>query len=135
PALGNNAQTASTTVGAASADIKATKTALPPSPAAGTELTYTIGATNNGPSDAGTVTLTDAIPAQTTFVRLTNGGWDCGTTTPTIGGTGTLTCTIPSLASGAPSAILTLVVKLNSNASGTMNNTATAFSTTAKAPG
>src|SRR5439155_8324074 len=63
--------------------------------------------------------------------RLTNGGWDCGTTTPTIPpGTGTITCTIGSLASGASSANLTLVVKVGSGASGTINNTATAFSVT-----
>src|SRR5207248_10455796 len=122
---GNNAATASTTLGPASADLATSKSASPSANVTpGTELTYTVGVTNNGPSNAGTVTLTDSIPAQTTFLRLTNGGWNCGATTPTVGGAGTLTCTIASLASGASSTNLTLVVKVGGSASGTINNTA-----------
>src|SRR5207249_6109951 len=59
----------------------------------------------------------------------TRGSWDCGTTTQTIGGTLGITCTVASLISGA-SAPFTLVVKVNSSATGTLSNTANANSVT-----
>ena len=45
------------------ADLALTKTAAPPSPVPGTDVTYTLVATNNGASRAtATVPLTDTLP-------------------------------------------------------------------------
>ena len=51
-----------------------TKTANPASPGtvhAGDEITYTLVATNNGPSNAQNVTVSDAAPLGTTLVSFT----------------------------------------------------------------
>ncbi|HYJ84727.1 MAG TPA: Ig-like domain-containing protein, partial [Pyrinomonadaceae bacterium] len=69
---------------------------------AGTNITYTITLTNNGPSDAQTVTLTDAVPANTTFVSFTQ---DTGPvflcSMPSPGGTGNVSCSLATLPTGA----------------------------------
>jgi uncharacterized repeat protein (TIGR01451 family) len=121
----NNSQTATTTVNAV-ADLSVTKTDAPDPVSAGSNLTYTITVNNAGPSAAAGVSLNDTLPAGTTFVSLTSvAGWLC--TTPAVGAGGTVTCTIASLASGAP-AIFTLVV--NTSAAGALNNTAIVATTT-----
>jgi uncharacterized repeat protein (TIGR01451 family) len=66
---GNNTATTSTTV-TPKADLAITQTG-PALTAAGTEIVYTLVITNNGPSDAVTVTVTDPTPADVTFVRTT----------------------------------------------------------------
>src|SRR5262249_9613033 len=85
----------------------------------------------NGPSDASSVVMTDAIPANTTFVsevQTTGPVFSC--TTPAVGGTGTVSCTLATLLSGA-SATFTLTVHINSGTSGAMIvNTANVSSAT-----
>jgi large repetitive protein len=103
PTSGNNSSTATATVDA-DADVSVTKTG-PSSVVAGSNITYTITVTNNGPSDAQAVSLTDAVPAGTTrvsFVQNTGPAFSCS-------GTTTETCTIATLAAGA-SATFTFVV-------------------------
>ena len=69
----------------------------------GNTITYTQTVTNNGPSASGTATFTDAIPAGTTFVSFSvPSGWNCGTSIPAVGGTGTISCSISSLAVNTP---------------------------------
>ena len=64
----NNAATATTST-ATSADLEmVSKTDTPDPVTAGNNITYTINFRNNGPSDAQTVTVTDAVPVNTTFV-------------------------------------------------------------------
>src|SRR6185295_3453605 len=129
PSGGNNSATATTAV-QTRADLSVTKTDSPDPVTAGTNLTYTITLTNNGPSDAQAVSLADSVPASTTFVSLTvPAGWSC--TTPAVGGTGPINCTKATLAAGG-SAIFTLVVTVApSTADGaTISNTATAATTT-----
>jgi uncharacterized repeat protein (TIGR01451 family) len=77
------------------------------------------------------VQLTDAVPSGTTFVSFTSAAGFTATT-PTAGGTGTVTATDATLAAGA-SATFTLVVKVKSSvpASSTLSNSATVSSTTA----
>src|SRR5581483_2715632 len=61
--------TSTVTVGIArAADLAVTKTAATDPVTAGNNETYTITVHNNGPSDAGAYTVTDAVPAGTTFV-------------------------------------------------------------------
>ncbi|MEA2164422.1 MAG: uncharacterized protein QOK37_2549 [Thermoanaerobaculia bacterium] len=61
----------------------------------GAPVHYTITVTNNGPSDAPDVTMTDVLTAPHRFTSLINPGWSC--TTPAVGSTGTITCSIPSM--------------------------------------
>jgi uncharacterized repeat protein (TIGR01451 family) len=127
---GNNTGTATTTV-QASADLSVTKTDSPDPVSAGSNITYSITLTNNGPSDAQTVTLNDAVPANTTFVSVTTpAGWTRTDSVPP-GGTGTISFTKPTVVS-LETAIFTLIVNVNASAAdaSTITNSATAGSTT-----
>ncbi|MEO8033937.1 MAG: hypothetical protein ABI837_05850, partial [Acidobacteriota bacterium] len=129
PNMGNQSGSATTTVGAPSADLSVTKVATPDPVVAGTNLTYTITATNAGPSNAAGATLTDGLPAGTTFVSLASpGGWSC--TTPAVGAGGVVSCSIASV--GAGNAVFTLVVKVAAATAGgtVITNTATIAATT-----
>jgi uncharacterized repeat protein (TIGR01451 family) len=128
PNTGNESGTATTTV-AAVADLQVTKTDSPDPVTAGGNLTYTITVTNAGPSNAATASLSDTLPAGTTFVSLPAvAGWSC--VTPPVGSGGIVTCSNPSFAPGV--SVFTLTVKVNANvAAGTvLTNTATASSST-----
>lgn len=130
PTPANNSATATTTVGIGSADLSVSKTDSPDPVNAGANLTWTITVNNAGPTNASSVSLSDTLPAGTTFVSLSApGGWLC--VTPAIGAGGTITCTIASLAPG--NAIFTLVAAVGANtAPGTViTNTAVVSSTTA----
>ncbi len=114
PTPGNNSATTTTTVGT-SADLEVTKSGSPDPVTAGEDITYTINLTNLGPSDAQGVTLTDLIPAGTTFVYFAqDSGPAFSCTVPTTGGTGTVTCTTPTVDAG-DSASFTLVVNVNAS--------------------
>ena len=56
------------------ADLSITKTDDADPVVAGTDLTYTLVVTNDGPSDATNVVVTDPLPAGTSFVSADNGG-------------------------------------------------------------
>jgi uncharacterized repeat protein (TIGR01451 family) len=102
---------------------------------AGETTTYTITVTNDGPTDAQTVTLSDTLPPDTTFVAFeqTSGpAFNC--VTPAVGATGTVTCTIATLAN-ATSASFTLTVAVDADATGTITNTATVTSANDPTPG
>jgi len=86
--------------------------------------------TNNGPADAGNITLSDNVPAGSGFVSLSSpAGWKC--TNPLTGKSGAITCTNTSLADGA-SAIFTIVASVNcSTPDGTVvSNTASVLAET-----
>ncbi|MBI2212750.1 MAG: DUF11 domain-containing protein [Acidobacteria bacterium] len=124
----DNSATETTTV-STSADLSVTKTDTPDPVDAGSNITYTITATNAGPSYAASVSLSDMLPVGTTFVSLASpGGWSC--TTPAVGATGTVSCSNPSL--GLGSAVFTLTVAVGGSvADGTViSNTATVSSST-----
>ena len=131
--LANNSSSASTTVAnppPPSADLSVTKTGSPDAVTAGNNLNYTIGVTNSGPNPAQSATLSDALPAGTTFVSLTSpAGWSC--TTPAVGASGTVSCSNSSFA--LATAAFTLAVNVNAAAPGgsTISNTASASSSTA----
>src|SRR5580692_5925696 len=80
PNLANNTASVLTLVGAAtSANIVVTMTAAPNPVQAGNQITYTVTVHNNGPAATSSVTLTDTIPAHTTFSSLVQTGtaWVC----------------------------------------------------------
>ena len=68
PNLSNNTSTVTTQV-SQSVDLALVKTASPNPVKAGQQLTYTLTATNNGPSNATGVTIVDTLPAGT-YLRL-----------------------------------------------------------------
>ncbi len=78
-----------------SADLVVTKAADAASYAAGERATYTIGVTNQGPSTASDVVMTDALPAGLAFVDVVAGdGVTCEFAA------GVVTCTAPTLGPG-----------------------------------
>lgn len=112
-----------------SADLSVTKVDAPDPVLAGNDLAYTVTVNNAGPSNAASASLSDTLPAGTTFVSLSSpGGWSC--TTPAVGAGGTVSCGNASVAPG--SAVFTLVVKVGAAvASGTvLTDTATVSSAT-----
>jgi len=131
PTTANDSATATTLIGSAQADLLVTKSDSPDPVAAGANITYTINVTNSGPSNAQSVSLTDAVPVNTTFVSFTAPvGWT--PSTPAVGGTGNVTATIPTLAAGASGSFTLVVATSPGAASGTtITNTATVSSSTA----
>ena len=124
PVVANNVATATTTLVPASADLAITKTTPATTVAPGANITYTIGVTNNGPNAASNVTITDVLPAGSSFVSATP-------TQGTCSGTATVTCSAGALASGASMSV-TLVIA--APATGTaVSNTATVTATEADA--
>jgi uncharacterized repeat protein (TIGR01451 family) len=108
------------------ADLSVTKADSPDPVTAGDNLTYTVTVTNNGPDPATSVTVTDNLPPETTFVSCSStGGGVCG------GSGNNRTVTFTSLASGE-SETITLVTSVNcSVVDGTViSNTATVSSFT-----
>jgi uncharacterized repeat protein (TIGR01451 family) len=119
----NNSASAVTSI-TPKADVGIAK-AGPAAATPGADVTYTLTATNNGPSAAASVSITDTVVAPLTFVSLTQTtGPTFGCSTPAAGGTGTITCSIATLAPGA-SATFSLVLHLSPSAgSGSVSNTA-----------
>jgi uncharacterized repeat protein (TIGR01451 family) len=113
------------------ADVSVTKTDSPDPLEVGANLTYTITLTNAGPSEAQNVTLTDAIPANTTFVSFTAPAGFVVTAQP-VGGAGAVTAAAANFAEGA-SGTFRLVVNVNADApaGSTISNTASVASSTA----
>ncbi len=101
----------------ASADLAVTNSGVPSPVVPGNNITYTQTVTNNGPVDGIDATMTEVVPANTTFQSIAisgagAAGWSCST--PAVNGTGVITCTnadIPAGASGA--ATFTVVVNVN----------------------
>ena len=123
PDLANNSSSASTTV-AASADVAITKSASPSSFLAGQPASYTLTATNNGPSDAQSVVVTDTLPSGLTFSgAVPSQGSPCSQAT------GTVTCNLGDLPAGSKATVL-INVTVNPSTSGTVSNTGTVASPT-----
>jgi uncharacterized repeat protein (TIGR01451 family) len=99
------------------ADLAITKTA-PGSVVAGGQLTYSLNVTNNGPSDATNVVVTDMLPGGTTFL------------TSSIPCTAGGTCTIGNLANGA-SASFTITVRVSASLLSNLGASATNITNTA----
>ncbi len=103
-------------IGATQSGLLLSGSATPSSVQAGQNITYTLTISNNGPSDLTNVTLSDATPANTTFVSLAApSGWT--TSTPSAGGTGTVTANIGTLAADT-TATFTLIVQVNAATAG-----------------
>jgi uncharacterized repeat protein (TIGR01451 family) len=128
PNPGNNSASSSIAVGT-SADLSITSTDSPDPVIAGNNITYTQVLTNPGPSNAANVTFTEAIPANTNFRTFVPPvGWACNSLV--VGGTGTLTCTIASLAPGSTNFPLAVQVNGGTASGTTITDTVTVSSAT-----
>src|SRR5438552_4127381 len=113
----------------ASADLSVTKVDTPDPVNTGSNLTYTITVTNNGPDAAANASWSDTLPAGTTFVSMPDvSGWSC--TTPAAGDNGTVSCSNASFAVGSSVFPLTVAVAPTVPAGSIISNTATATSST-----
>ncbi len=119
PTPGNNSATDTDTLGA-SADLAITKTDGVTTATAGGSVTYTITASNAGPSNAAGATVADIFPASLTCT------WTCvgaGGGTCTASGSGNINGTV-NLPSGG-SVTYTASCTISAAATGTLSNTAT----------
>ncbi|MFN0085202.1 MAG: FG-GAP-like repeat-containing protein [Blastocatellia bacterium] len=89
----------------------------------GNELVYTLTVTNSGPDSAEAATVTDALPAGSTFVSATASGGGCAHAA------GTVTCALGDLAPNG-SATIALAIKAPA-ATGQLRNTASVKAATA----
>ena len=121
----SNPQNSSTgCVDVTAADLAITKSDAPDPVVTGSNVTYTITVTNNGPATAQSVVVTDNLPGSVTFVSCVSTG------SGVCGGTGNnRTITFSSLAAGA-SETITLVATANGVAGSSISNTATVAATT-----
>ncbi|HZP66895.1 MAG TPA: hypothetical protein VFB32_11350, partial [Rudaea sp.] len=147
PNPGNNSATDTDTLGA-SADLSITKTDGVTSVTAGGSTTYTITASNAGPSNATGATVADTFPASETctWTCVGAGGGTCtasgsGNINDTVnlpaGGSTTYTasCTISAAASGTIANTATVAAPAGLTDSNPGNNTATDSDTVNAAPG
>jgi uncharacterized repeat protein (TIGR01451 family) len=108
----NNTSEFSACVAVNSADITVTKTDAPDPVTVGANLIYTIVVTNNGPSQATGVALTDTLPSGVNFVSA-----------PGCSGTGPVVCNLAPLASSASATITITVTPQLAVAGTTITNT------------
>ena len=119
---GNNTDSDSTKI-VDDANISVTKTASDASVEAGANATWAVQVTNDGPSTADSISVSDLVPVGLTIISMSGTGWDCDDDAGT--------CTRPSLATGnAP--LITVVTRVGSGvASGsTLENKAEVSTTT-----
>ncbi|MFA6956956.1 MAG: C25 family cysteine peptidase [Thermoanaerobaculia bacterium] len=130
----NNTATVPTLVGGANtADLSVVKTDLADPVTTGSILTYNIVVTNNGPAAATNITVSDTLPANTTYqsVVSTRGVCSHNGLIP-----GAVNCTIAGLGVGG-TATITLQVNVLASASGQppLSNTVNVSSTTPEPTG
>lgn len=108
-----------------SASLSITKTDDVDPVALGGTLTYTIQVSNEGPSDALAAQMDDPLPAGASFLSIAPAaGWSC--TTPAVGSSGTVSCSIATFPPGTASFFLSV----RADAGPLLINTATVTSTT-----
>ena len=125
----NDHSTVVTTV-SNSADVSIVKTAAAAA-VAGSNLTYNINVTNNGPSDAASVTMSDTLPPNTTFVsesQPTGPAFIC--TNPPVGSGGAVSCSIAMLTAGTSATFAIVVQVVPAAPVGPSSNTATVTAST-----
>jgi uncharacterized repeat protein (TIGR01451 family) len=118
----NNNQSSVTTTITPMDDVSIVKTASASSVTVGSQLTYTLAITNNGPSEADGVSVSDPLPAGETYISALGPGWTITDTNNTV------TATTATLPVGVTSTF-TITVTVP-NTAGAITNTGTVTSTT-----
>ena len=116
PTPGNNTGTTTTNV-TAEADLVATKQAQG-SITAGEDVTYTFEVTNNGPSTANNVEITDDLNGHFTYKSVSDSGWDCDEANDTV------TCTKDADLVVGQTSSLDITFTVDQDAPNPLNNTA-----------
>ncbi|MDT0187071.1 hypothetical protein Q9S36_43490 [Microbacterium sp. ARD31] len=129
PDPGNNNASVSTGV-VRQADVALTASASPAAPVPGTDVTYTLVATNKGASRAGTVRISDTLPSALVVTSATTDQGSCTVTGSQV------VCSAGALDPGQ-SVQVTLVARVPSSAGGAslVNTASVASSTTDPVPG
>jgi uncharacterized repeat protein (TIGR01451 family) len=122
----NNATTVTTTLTQQN-DVAITKSG-PATVAAGSQVTYTLNVTNNGPSTATSVSVVDTLPTGLTFVSGTSVIGSSTAGTVASGANNTANVTIPTLAPGE-TAVVTIRASVPVTSSGNITNTVTVTAT------
>lgn len=112
----NNDSASDVTNIVSSADVAITKAGSPNPVMQGQTLTYTLTVTNNGPSDATGVSVSDTLPTQVSFVSATPSQGTCSQAS------GTVTCALGTLTSGSSA---TITIKVTAVTPSSVTNTAT----------
>jgi uncharacterized repeat protein (TIGR01451 family) len=108
-----------------STDLSITKVGSADPVNSGQALSYTLTVQNNGPNAAGNIQVTDTLPTGLTYNSATGTGWTCSESS------GTVTCDLAALASGAKADVITINVTAPVTTSAlTLTNTATVSSAT-----
>ncbi len=118
PDTGDN-QDDETTEVTPQADLSIVKVGTPNPVMIGEVLTYTLTITNNGPSDATGVMVTDNLPASVTFVSVDSSQGSCAEAALVV------TCDLGTIVAGADA---TVIIEVTPNELGTLNNEATVTS-------
>jgi uncharacterized repeat protein (TIGR01451 family) len=121
PNNGNNVAADSVSVYGV-ADLAVTKSDTPDPVVAGTQLTYDLAVSNNGPSNAANVVVKDNVPAGVTINSVSSSAGACNAGVPGNAAQPTV-CTFDSLAAGA-SATMQIVVTVLPNTTGLLQNDA-----------
>jgi uncharacterized repeat protein (TIGR01451 family) len=136
----NNSATATTTVNPA-ADLSLTKADAPDPVLAGSILSYTLTATNGGPSPATGVVVTDALPAGVVFSSVSASQGTCtqfkGTVTCQLGtltAAASATVTIEVRATGKPSSVVNAASVAGTEADPVSSNNHASATTTVVRP-
>jgi uncharacterized repeat protein (TIGR01451 family)/fimbrial isopeptide formation D2 family protein/LPXTG-motif cell wall-anchored protein len=127
PVPGNNSDTDNSSVNTI-ADLSIVKTDSGTA-TAGNALSYTLAVHDAGPSDvAGTVTVSDSLPAGLSYVSASGTGWACDYTAATR----LISCTLAAgLVSGADATAITVATTVDSGVGvSTISNTASVSSDT-----
>jgi uncharacterized repeat protein (TIGR01451 family) len=134
PDTSNNSSSATTGIAAAvnaSADLSIDSVLGAANAASGATFSFQVVASNKGPSTAHHVQITDAVPANATFVSATiSDPLDAFTcTTPAVGTGGTITCSAQTLdlrpSSDLPTFLFTFRINNGVSAGTVLTNTAT----------
>ncbi len=107
------------------ADLALTKTASP-TVIAGTQLTYDLSVTNNGPSSAVNVVIEDVLPAGVTIDSVSSSGGTCNAGVPGNAALPTK-CTFDSMATGS-SETMQIIVTVQPDVLGVLGNNAKVYS-------
>jgi uncharacterized repeat protein (TIGR01451 family) len=124
PNTANNTATSTTVVASPTqSDVAIAKKAAPEPVDQGTNLTYTLQVTNNGPAVATGVSVSDPLPTQVTYVSVSTTQGTC------TQAAGTVSCNLNSISVGGLVVITINVTATTFSSSSLATNTATVSST------